>query len=406
MSSHILFVDDEPNVLSGLRRMLRPQRNTWKMSFVDHGAKALELLEKESVNVLVTDMRMPEMDGAELLNEVAQRHPSVVRLVLSGQSDHERVMRVVGPAHQFLSKPCHADELIATITRVQSLCDRLSSDSMQSLISKFRHVPTLPDLYRQLVIEMQSDEASLERIGDLIASDLAMSVKVLQLVNSSFFGLATEVTCPKQAVSMLGLGLLRSLVLMANLFVEYEDVSPDYSLTEAVDHGLAVATATRRVAVEARLDPRDIETAYVAGMMHHLGEIILAINLPEAYAEAKALAEEKIITTYEAEVETLGVTHAEIGAYLLTLWGLPTSIGDAVAHHHELPLEGDEGHGVLNARSAVAIADRWVHHHNERLHPASISRENAFIKEEQLRALGAQPSVEHYEQLLSNPEVG
>lgn len=204
---------------------------------------------------------------------------------------------------------------------------------------------------------------------------------------------------------MLGLGLLRSLILMANLFVEYEDVSTDYSLAQAVDHGLAVATLARKIAVDARLDPRDIETAYVAGMMHDLGQVVLAVNLPDSYEVTKTLANEKSITAFEAEVEVLGVTHAEIGAYLLTLWGLPTSVGDAVAHHHEFPSSGEEPFGVMTARSAVAIADRWAHHRDGRLHPASNCQEEQFIQTPQLEALGAQSSVDYYEQLLSSSEV-
>lgn len=335
MIPHVLFVDDEPNVLSGLRRMLRPQRSRWRMDFASSGQDALKLFETDPVDVVVSDMRMPGMDGAELLQRVAEDYPSTVRLVLSGQSDHERVMRVIGPAHQFLSKPCESDELIDTIDRVRSLCDQLSNDALHSVVAEMKQIPSLPALYRTLVKELQSDEASVDRIAGLIAEDMAMSAKVLQLVNSSFFGISTPVACPKQAVSMLGLSLLRPLVMMAGIFTEYEGASSAYSLEKAVDHGLAVATLARRIATDAGLHARDIDAAYIAGMMHDVGKTVLAINLPEVYQSVLSLCRDQAMNFWRAESIVLGTTHSEIGAHLLTLWGMPHSIIEAVAYHHD-----------------------------------------------------------------------
>src|ERR1017187_6368046 len=108
---NLLFVDDEVRVLQGLQRQLYGMRNEWNMNFKEGGAKALDFMASAPVDVIVTDMMMPGMDGAQLLTEVMKRHPDTIRIVLSGHADREAILRLVGPAHQYLSKPCDAEEL-------------------------------------------------------------------------------------------------------------------------------------------------------------------------------------------------------------------------------------------------------------------------------------------------------
>ena len=187
MKTRVLFVDDEPNVLAGLRRMLRDQRKMWDMKFAAGGADALEVMESNEFDVVVTDMRMPGIDGAELLNRVANLYPNTVRLVLSGQSEHERIFRAIGPAHQFMSKPCDPQVLVSTVNRACGLKDQLTNEDLKNLVSQLTELPSLPITYRELVDELESDEASLDRVSEKIESDIGMTARVLQLVNSSFF---------------------------------------------------------------------------------------------------------------------------------------------------------------------------------------------------------------------------
>ena len=161
MKTKILFVDDEANILAGLRRMLRSQRDQWSMHFASSGEEALSKMQAESFDVVVSDMRMPGMDGAELLTRVSKLYPNTVRLVLSGQSEHERIFRAIGPAHQFMAKPCEPQVLIDTIRRACDLQGQLSSESLTQLVSQLSHLPSLPTTYREVVEELESDEASL-----------------------------------------------------------------------------------------------------------------------------------------------------------------------------------------------------------------------------------------------------
>ncbi|MGB7342576.1 MAG: response regulator [Pirellulaceae bacterium] len=335
MTTKILFVDDEPNVLSGLRRMLRGQRKVWEMHFANGGAAALELLAEQSFDVVVSDMRMPGIDGAELLTRVSKLYPNMVRLVLSGQSEHEKIFRAIGPAHQFMSKPCESEVLIETIERACGLHSELQDESLKNLTSQLTCLPTLPQIYRDLVCELKSDEASLQRIGEKIESDLAMTAKVLQLVNSSFFGLPQHVTCPKHAVSLLGLDVIRPLVLSASIVTQYEDPGiEDFSLERLLAHSLAVATSARRIAKAESTDPHMIDDSFIAGMLHDIGKLVLAVNLTEDFASAIQLAHAEEIPYWQAETQVFGCTHAEVGAHLLGLWGLSNPIVEAIAFHH------------------------------------------------------------------------
>ncbi|MEZ6135179.1 MAG: response regulator [Pirellulaceae bacterium] len=336
MSTTVLFVDDEANVLSGLRRMLRGQRNHWNMHFANGGVEALELLEKCPVDVIVSDMRMPGIDGAELLTRVSKQYPNTVRLILSGQSDQEKIFRAIGPAHQFMSKPCDPDVLIKTIERACHLHERLEDKALQELIAKIDGLPSLPQVYTDLVTELNSQDASVDKVAEIIGRDLGMTSKVLHLVNSSFFGIPQRVTCVKHAASMLGLSIIRPLTLSVSAFSQYKDPGVrGYSLEREIEHGLSVGVSARQIASSRTSDPTFVDDAFLAGMLHDIGKLILAVHCTKSLQEAIDTSQTKHVPLWKAELEVLGTTHAAIGAHLLELWGLPNPIVEAVAFHHQ-----------------------------------------------------------------------
>jgi CheY-like chemotaxis protein len=201
----ILFVDDEPKVLAWLERMLRSMRHEWEMEFAKSGPEALEALAARPFDVVVSDMRMPGMNGTQLLAEVMQRHPQVVRIILSGNADHETGMKSVGPAHQFLTKPCDVEVVKTTVGRACALRDLLADERLRLLVSQMQSLPSLPSLYEELVRELQLPNASLKRVGEIISKDVGMTAKILQMVNSAFFGLRREVSSIGRALTLLGL---------------------------------------------------------------------------------------------------------------------------------------------------------------------------------------------------------
>ena len=185
----ILFVDEEPNVLSGLRRIMHSMNDEWDMSFAGSAHEALTIMDSRSFDVIVSDMRILCTNGTELLNEVKKKHPQTIRIVLSGQTNRDKILRSISPIHQFLSKPCDTETIKKTLTRAFTLRDLLVNDNLKQLVSQIESLPSLPAIYNEIMEALNSKDASTGKVGEIISKDMGMSAKILQLVNSAFFGL-------------------------------------------------------------------------------------------------------------------------------------------------------------------------------------------------------------------------
>lgn len=335
MSKRILFVDDEESVLRGLRRTMLEMEDEWEMEFASSGETALQVLKNQDFDVIVSDMRMPEMDGSELLQKVAEGYPDIVRIVLSGHSDMELIMKAVGPTHQYLSKPCSAESLNEVLEQAFSIRGLLSNDRLKSLVSRLKDIPSMPMLYKKVILEMQSPDFRLARIGEIISRDAGMTTKVLQMVNSSFFGLGVKVSDPAHAAKLLGADILKSLILSIKIFSEFKGTQKQQKYIECLsNHSLQVALLAKKIAAHENADKSEMSDAFVAGITHDIGKMILIQNLPVEYEACLTRAQEQSTTELAAEYEILGSSHMEVGAYLTGLWGLPANIVNAVAYHH------------------------------------------------------------------------
>ena len=174
MKKRILFVDDETMILQGLERTLRPLRNEWEMAFANSGPRALDLMNQAPFDVVISDMRMPGMNGAELLTEVLKKFPKTVRLILSGHADRDLVLKCVGSTHQYLSKPCNPDELKSAIRRAGNLDQSLRDKSLGQLISRMDRLPSIPSLYVAIVEKLQDPDCGISDIGDIVAFEAAI----------------------------------------------------------------------------------------------------------------------------------------------------------------------------------------------------------------------------------------
>ena len=351
----LLFVDDDANVLSGLQRLLRPMRQEWQMRFASGGAEALAILSDAPFDVIVTDMRMPGMDGAALLDEVSRSYPGVARIVLSGHADRESTLRVVGPAHQYLCKPCDASELIGTLRQTLGLRDLLDDPALTSVVAKLRCLPSIPPVFVELTNEMRSENASLRRVAEIVEKDPALTAKVLQLVNSAFFGARVRVATVEQAVQMLGLDLVRAMAVSAQLVAQLKPAAAKrFVLTRLGHRSLGMSRIVRRLAASEGLNADTIGHAVTAAALHDAGRLALALCLPDEHGAIidRALAER--LPLVQVEQEVLGCTHAEVGAYLLGLWGFPDRVTTAIAWHHRPAASGITG---LSPLALVHAAD-------------------------------------------------
>ena len=347
----IVFADDEVNVLQAMQRSLHGMRNEWSMVFASSGAAALDELAKTPADVIVSDMRMPGMDGWQLLSQVKKLHPQMVRLVLSGHADPASIMRTVGVAHQYLAKPCESAALKAAISQTHMLRQLLSSDRLAHLVGRVDMLPSAPKAFQEILACLQQPTASVAEAARIIGRDVAMTANVIKLVNSAFFGSRQPITTASRAVAYLGLDTLGALVLGHSAFKSGETTGiAGFSLERLWQHSLDTAAAARIVAVYEKLSPARVEEAFLAGMLHDVGKVVFATR-PAAAADdpASSLAE----ATAQMEAH-----HAEVGAYLLGLWGFPNSIVEAVAFHHSPSRSAVDG---LNLPRLIHIADRLVH---------------------------------------------
>ncbi|TWT99310.1 Hydrogenase transcriptional regulatory protein hupR1 [Botrimarina colliarenosi] len=354
----ILFVDDEPNILSGLRRMLRTRRGGWEMAFCESGASALERLAETPVDVVVSDMRMPGMDGAELLTRVRELYPDTVRMILSGHSDQEMTLRAVGPAHRYLAKPCDPVLLTEAIDASLELHSRVRSTEVRRLVEAVDSLPMLPEVYTELVEEMANARACVQTAGKIISRDLGMSAKILQLVNSSFFGLPVRVSDVPHAVALLGLGVIRPLVLTTGVFRQFEgrDLG-GFSLARLTDHSMRVAVRARDLASTEceHLSGDDLSDVFLGGLVHDVGRLVLAQHRPGDYARLVSESADQPNRLTDCERELFGATHCEVGGYLLQLWGLPAPLVKAVALHHEPSVSRSDRFEALTAIHAAEV---------------------------------------------------
>lgn len=350
MKKRILFVDDEPMVLKGLQRILRKMRHEWDMTFTSSGKEALDILGKKPIDVIVTDLRMPEMDGGQLLAEVKKQHPHVVRIILSGQLNQEMTLKSVQLAHQSLSKPCDAKVLKDTLAKLFALRDLLSDESIKKIVSQIESLPSMPSIYTEIIAEMQSSDPSIKKVGEIISKDISMTAKILQIVNSAFFGLFRKISSPEQAVVLLGWETIKALVLSVKIFSQFSQKKFSwFDIDSLFNHSMAVSMNAKTIIKNENLDQDLINNSMMTGLLHDLGKLILATNFQSIYRQILTEAQGSSRIMWDLEYQAFGTSHAEIGAYLMGLWRLETPIIEAIAFHHLPARSLNQKMGLLTA---------------------------------------------------------
>lgn len=354
----ILVVDDEPTVLTVLKRVLETTLDAEIVTALN-ADEALQYLEKQSFEVIVSDIKMPGIDGVELLSVVQERYPHVARMVFSAWGGGEVALKTAGTAHQFFSKPGDIAIISKRIEMVLKLRDMLPKEGLEWVVSAVNTLPSLPQTYRELEREIESPTASLESITRIIENDIAMSAKILQLLNSSFFHSQMKKTKASEAVPLIGLQVLKSLVLAMHIFTEWHDgITPGFAPGHILTHSVIVAGVSRQLAINAGMSHSQTEEVYSAGLFHDIGKLLLAANAPDSCQCIEDIRVQKGLTRLEAEESVLGATHAEAGAYLLALWGFDETMINACAFHHHPERYSGKGFCPL---TAIHVANALTH---------------------------------------------
>ncbi len=335
----VLFVDADPAELARYREMFADMAPEWEMEYAGGGKEALKLMFQAPHDVVVTAYSMPGMDGLELLDLVMQRHPRTVRLIVWASEEKEAGLRLAGRAHQDVARPVSRDELAAAIERSVALRELLANDKLKGLVAQILSLPSMPDLYLKLLDELNAEDPAIDRVGDVIQRDPAMCAKLLQLVNSAFFGLPQKITNPGEAAMYVGVDTIKALVLSLQFFALFERVRiPEFSFDAMWSHSWNTGLIAKRIARLERMDFEEVDLAFTAGLLHDAGKLVLATGLPHQYQAVLRLQQQRPTPVWEVERDVLGASHAEVGAYLLALWALPDLLVEAVAWHHR-PME-------------------------------------------------------------------
>ncbi len=331
----ILFVDSEIYVLNGIKRILHKNQNVWKMFFVDNINQANEIMSVHDIDVVVSEFKMTTKDNEPFLKEVKSKYPLAIRIVYSDAIDKEKLYDSLFWAHYFLQKPFKPEELKERINSGIRIQSNISENiAFQNLVSGITKLPSLPEIFFEINDIIKKDDFSMKQVSDLIEKDVAMSARILQIVNSGFFGINKEITSIFEALNFIGIQTVKSLVLTANLFKVFSgNHMLEKYLTQIVNHSLLVANGAKKYIERFAKETNLSELAFITGLFHDIGKLILfsSEDLRQKLVENFQLLNGNQL---EEERKIFGATHPELGAYLLSLWGMGNDVIEAVAYHH------------------------------------------------------------------------
>lgn len=351
----ILCVNDETRTLEHWRRMLLERERNWEVRLATSNADALSVLQSWPPDAVVAASHPPIADGIGLLTHVRDQRPETIRIVVGEVVQNENSLRALKVVHRALPAEPDGELLVETLRRTLLMRDYVAQPQLRALIGQVGQLPAVPSVYAELTRRLNDPSVSVFELGELVAEDAALTVQVLRLANSAYFGRGQVVTRIADAAARLGTRLLRSLVLTAEVY-GHLPVSP--ALADRIENLQRHASLVARIA--SSLDPRASwkDDAFTAGLVHDIGKLLMLSRLPELSARIAQEAADSFRLEHEVEVEQLGAHHGALGACLLGMWGLPSAVIEAVHGHHDLAL--DIPHS-LNAPRAVAIADRLAH---------------------------------------------
>lgn len=331
----ILFFDDDPNSQQALRKAFFAMHLDWEIIFSPTKEETLQLIETQSFDALICDVSKADPSVLDIFIAAYQRHPETLRFALTNPKNKERRIELAKYVHQCIAKPLDGRDLILALQKTISNGSLVESDDLKQLIGKVKCLPTLPKLYTKITEEIQSPYTSLERIGEMIEGDPAICAKVLQLVNSAFFGLKQNIANPSHAITFLGVEIIHDLVLTCDIFSQFDPrLIKNLGLTYLWDHTISVSGYARSITRAEQFSKSMIGYSCTAGLLHDIGKLILAQNFPVKYKNALYQATRKKCALVDIENEYFGASHAELGAYLLRRWGLPALVVAAVGYHH------------------------------------------------------------------------
>ncbi|MDO9140887.1 MAG: response regulator [Methylobacter sp.] len=354
-AKNILFVDDDENITNGIMRQLRPYRGEWQLFIAKNGDQALKIMAKQPIDLIVSDIVMPGMGGDELLKTVCELYPATVRMVLSGYTDEKTLKISLEVAHQYLSKPCNAETLRESISQVFKIQACVRNPQIITGVGDLNKLPPLPKIYQELNAAITDEDSTIRDIADIFARDMVLSAKLLQLVNSPYFGLKRTVSNLTDAISLIGLKKLSSLVLSVHIRTSFPANNPDIQgyIEYLWQDACRASELARLISLSEEQQEDRPDQAYLGGLLHNMGLLIFLSRGGDKLKNLISAVQNTDTPIAELETAIFGFTRSEAAAYVLSLWKIPPRIIEAILLQNT-PMDSDyEG---VNALTAVHVA--------------------------------------------------
>jgi response regulator RpfG family c-di-GMP phosphodiesterase len=318
-----------------LERMLEGMSSEWEMEFIDDGAEALKLMFERPYDAILSDVRMPGMNGAELLGLVSQRYPRTVRIVMSGYSDRDTTLRLVGTAHQFIAKPFDFALLRDTLSNALALDDLRRNEPLQRLIERLQPLPDLPEFYLDLMAELRCDEPSPDRMVEILSHEKDLLLHLQERLPLALPDRVQSGMDPMEMLDRAGPAAIQATVLHLLAFAHFDRIRlHECTPRELRDHCWRTGLLARQIALDTQQNESVRDGSFAAGLLHDLGKLILTAGVPADYQSVSRREQGTGVPAWKTEQKVLGADHAQVGAFLLAQWGLPGPLVEAVAWHH------------------------------------------------------------------------
>ena len=351
----IMFVDDELSVIKSLKRTFRKYSKQWKMFFFTNPLEAFESLKENPVDVIITDMKMPEETGFTLLSKVKANYPGTIRIILTGYADKKLIYSSFEIAHQLLIKPISAESIISVVNQINKINSYIQDKELQKVVNNLSYLPPLPEIYVKLTNKIKDPESSLKDLAKIISLDPSLSADILKMVNSAYFGLSHKVFKISQAINFMGIDLIKDIILTSSIFKNLHGTQTQILWIKKIyKHSSNVLKYAMEICKQIEIDDIDKNYIFIAAMFHDLGKIIMIMNLGNQYETLlNSFEKEKNINIEELELKKISITHSQVGAYILGLWGFSTKVIQTILFHHK-PELSDSTHDCLLASIYLA----------------------------------------------------
>lgn len=363
----VLFLDDDTSVLDGLKRIMFSQKSIWEMDFFAEPGQALQAVEKNRYDVVISDLQMSEMNGVEFLEQVQTFSPETIRFILTGVIDHPLHSQAMRTAHQVIGKPCRPEVIKGLIQRAFQLKAQLETSELASVLTRVQSLPSLPEAHQKVLDYLSSSSANPRGLGKLISEDVGMSAKIMQIANSAYYDRPGKIHNPVQAVVFLGMKTVEAMVLTVGIFSRLDrKIAAEFSISSLQAHCVRVGVLARTIAMDLQLPPETTDQASMAGILHDAGKIVMLSQFTDKFTDSIQRSRRSNISLCLAEKQLFGFSHAELGALLMQLWTLPGDIIESTAFHYQpwrLHQADPESVNILSLPDVIYLANTIDEHY-------------------------------------------